>query len=99
MGREKRLASVDRPLVPEGEDSGLVATFAVGPSGVGPVMGFGSDDFFPVAPVADAETNHSSVRTPEVGNADESRAADQPKDVVTSRVDGSIRGANARSGS
>jgi hypothetical protein len=48
---QKRLDSADRaPLLPDGDDSGLVVSFAVGPSGVGPVMGFGSDDFFPVAP-------------------------------------------------
>jgi hypothetical protein len=31
-----------------GLDDALVITdFSVGPTGVGPVMGFGSDDFFP----------------------------------------------------
>jgi hypothetical protein len=56
MGRE-HLSPTDRPaLVPDGDDSGVAVSFAVGPSGVGPVMGFGSDDFFPVAPVADAVT-------------------------------------------
>ena len=33
--------------------------FAVGPSGVGPVMGFDSDDFFPSAPDADIDRNRT----------------------------------------
>ena len=53
MERE-RFDLADRPpLVPEVDDAGLVVSFAVGPSGVGPVMGFGTDDFFPVVPAAD----------------------------------------------
>ena len=32
------------------DDVRVIADFAVGSSGVGPVMGFGSDDFFPSAP-------------------------------------------------
>ena len=84
MGRRKRLASTDRPaLVAESDDSGLIGSFAVGPSGVGPVMGFRSDDFFPATlePVG------------------ESQSADQPEDPVTPSVDRPIRGANARNGS
>ena len=32
------------------DDARVIADFAVGSSGVGPVMGFDSDDFFPSAP-------------------------------------------------
>ena len=39
-------------LVPKADDARVVVDFAVGPSGVGPVMGFDSDDFFPSAPDA-----------------------------------------------
>ena len=54
MERE-RSDTADRPgFVPEGDDADLVVSFAVGPSGVGPVMGFGTDDFFPVVPAADS---------------------------------------------
>lgn len=94
MGR-KRLHPADRPLVSEGDDSGLVVSFAVGPSGVGPVMGFGSDDFFPVVAAADAGNGHRSVDTPEVGEAGGSPAAG----VLTSSADEPIRGVNAPSGS
>jgi hypothetical protein len=54
----ERSDPADRPpLAPEGDDAGLVVSFAVGPSGVGPVMGFGTDDFFPVVPVADSSVD------------------------------------------
>ena len=39
----------------------VIVDFAVGPSGVGPVMGFDSDDFFPMAPDADLEGNRPVV--------------------------------------
>ena len=42
-------------LVPGADDARVVVDFAVGPSGVGPVMGFDSDDFFPSAPDADID--------------------------------------------
>ena len=41
------------------DDARVVVDFAVGPSGVGPVMGFGSDDFFPLAPDADLDGNRT----------------------------------------
>ena len=57
MERE-RFDPVDRPgFAPEGDDSDLVVSFAVGPSGVGPVMGFGTDDFFPVVSAADSSVD------------------------------------------
>ena len=37
---------------PASEDARVVVDFAVGPGGVGPAVGFGSDDFFPVVPDA-----------------------------------------------
>jgi hypothetical protein len=40
-------------LVPRGDDARVVVDFAAGPPGVGPVMGFHSDDFVPSAPDAD----------------------------------------------
>ena len=48
--------SQDQPGLPLGaDDARVVVDFAVGPSGVGPVMGFDSDDFFPSAPDADLD--------------------------------------------
>lgn len=55
------LDPADRSLV--ADDSGAVVNFAVGPSGVGPVLGFNSDDFFPSAPAADLES--SQIHSPE----------------------------------
>lgn len=46
-------------LVPGADDARVVVDFAVGPSGVGPVMGFDSDDFFPSAPDADIDRNRT----------------------------------------
>ena len=37
----------------EAADARVVIDFRAGPDGVGPVMGFDSDDFFPSAPDAD----------------------------------------------
>jgi hypothetical protein len=50
--------SPDQPDLPIGaEGARVVVDFAVGLSGVGPVMGFDSDDFFPSAPDADLDGN------------------------------------------
>jgi len=46
-------------LTPALDDARVIVDFAVGSSGVGPVMGFGSDDFFPCAPDVDAVPDHS----------------------------------------
>jgi hypothetical protein len=46
-------------LVSGAEDARVVVDFAVGPPGVGPVMGFDSDDFFPSAPDADIDRNRT----------------------------------------
>ena len=45
-------------LVAGADDARGVVDFAVGPPGVGPVMGFDSDDFFP-APEADIVRNRT----------------------------------------
>ena len=78
----------DRPgFVPEGDDSDLAASFAVGPSGVGPVMGFGTDDFFPVVPAADSETGPRSVDPFDGGETGQSPLADRAAAVAASSVD------------
>jgi hypothetical protein len=46
-------------LVRRADDSRVVVNFAVGPPGVGPVMGFDSDDFLPSAPDADIDRNRT----------------------------------------
>lgn len=46
-------------LVAGADDARVVVDFAVGPPGVGPVMGFDSDDFFPAAPEADIVRNRT----------------------------------------
>ena len=46
-------------LVPGADDSRGAVDFSVGPPGVGPVMGFDSDDFFPSAPDADIDRDRS----------------------------------------
>ena len=51
------LDPVDQSLL--GDDSGAVVRFAVGPSGVGPVMGFDSDDFFPTGPPTGLDDSQS----------------------------------------
>jgi hypothetical protein len=52
--------SRDQPGLAIGAESArIVVDFAVGPSGVGPVMGFDSDDFFPLAPDADLDGNRT----------------------------------------
>ena len=40
-------------VTPDDDEGRVIANFAVGPPGVGPVMGVGSDDFFPSAPDPD----------------------------------------------
>jgi hypothetical protein len=53
---DERLDAQDQSgLVSRADDARVVVDFAVGPSGVGPVMGFNSDDFFPSAPDADID--------------------------------------------
>ena len=42
------------------DDARVVVDFAVGASGVGPVIGVASDDFFPSAPDADLDRNLNS---------------------------------------
>jgi hypothetical protein len=44
-------------LTPGADDARVVVDFTVGPSGVGPVMGLDSGDFFPSAPDADIDRN------------------------------------------
>jgi hypothetical protein len=46
-------------LVPGADDARVLVDFSIGPSGVGPVMGFDSDDFFPSAPDADIDRNRT----------------------------------------
>ena len=57
---DERLDAQDQSArVPRADDARVVVDFAVGPSGVGPVMGFDSDDFFPSAPDADIDGNRT----------------------------------------
>ena len=49
-------------LVPGVDDARVVVDFAVGPPGVGPVVGFDSDDFFPSAPDADIDRNPTGLQ-------------------------------------
>jgi hypothetical protein len=44
-------------LEPGADDARVVVDFAVGPPGVGPAVGFESDDFFPVAPDPDLDSD------------------------------------------
>ena len=60
MPDEESLDAHDQSdLVPGADDARVIVDFAVGPSGVGPVMGFDSDDFFPSAPDADIDGNRT----------------------------------------
>jgi hypothetical protein len=43
------------------DEARLVVDFAVGPSGVGPVMGVDSGDFFPSAPDADLDSSRTGA--------------------------------------
>jgi hypothetical protein len=59
---DESLDSQDQPGVPlVAKAARIVVDFAVGPAGVGPVMGFNSDDFFPLAPDADLDGNRTVV--------------------------------------
>ena len=49
-------------LVPGADDARVVVDFAVGPSGVGPVLGFDSGDFFPPAPATDLDPDEPTDR-------------------------------------
>ena len=57
MAGNEMIDPVDHSIL--GDDSGAVVSFAVGPSGVGPVMGFDSGDFFPAGPATDLEDSQS----------------------------------------
>jgi hypothetical protein len=58
MHDDENLDALDQSdLAPRANDARVIIDFAVGPSGVGPVMGFDSDDFFPSAPDADIDRN------------------------------------------
>ena len=87
MGRQKRPDRRDRrTLAPEGDDSDLAAGFAVGPAGVGPVMGFGSDDFFPVVPVGEvaASEDAPSSSSSSSSSKDEPVRASEPRSLGAS---------------
>jgi hypothetical protein len=59
---DESLVSRDQPAPPVGaEGARIVVDFAVGASGVGPVMGFDSGDFFPLATDADRDANRTVV--------------------------------------
>jgi uncharacterized membrane protein len=68
-----------------GDDARVVVDFAVGSNGVGPVMGFGSDDFFPAAPYADPVL--SSGSRPE---GPSQSALNEEEKVVTTKVEKSV---------
>jgi hypothetical protein len=58
MGNHEGLDPADRtPPLGEDDHARVIADFAVGPAGVGPVMGFDSGDFFPAASLAVPERN------------------------------------------
>jgi hypothetical protein len=46
-------------LVPRADDARVIVDFVVGPPGVGPVMGFDSDDIVPATPDADIDRNRT----------------------------------------
>jgi hypothetical protein len=46
-------------LVPGADDARVVVDFAAGAPGVGPVIGFDSNDFVPSAPNADIDRNRT----------------------------------------
>jgi hypothetical protein len=57
---DKSLDAQDQSsMLPGADDARVVMDFAIGPSGVGPVMGFDSDDFFPSVPDADIDRNRT----------------------------------------
>ena len=56
MGDDDGLGAEDQAgLVPGADDARVVVDFTVGPFGVGPGVGFDSDDFFSSVPVADVD--------------------------------------------
>ena len=60
MDDDDKIASPDQPIPFVGaDDVRVLIDFAVGPPGVGPVMGFDSDDFIPSAPDADIDRNRT----------------------------------------
>ena len=62
------------------DDAQVIVDFAVGASGVGPVVGFGSDDFFPSAPDPDAvhDTPGSAESTREAHRSCVNQSARRP---------------------
>jgi hypothetical protein len=57
---DESLGAQDQPgLLSRADDARVVVDFAVGSSGVGPVMGFDSDDVFPSPPDADIDPNRT----------------------------------------
>jgi hypothetical protein len=46
-------------LASRADDARVLVDFSIGPSGVGPVTGFDSGDFFPSAPAADIDRNRT----------------------------------------
>ena len=60
MGDDDGLGVQDQSgLVPGADDARVVVDFTVGPFGVGPVVGFDSDDFFPSVPDADIDRDRT----------------------------------------
>ena len=60
MEDDERLDGLDQSgLVPGADDARVVVDFAAGPPGVGPVMGFDSDDFVTSAPDVDIDRNRT----------------------------------------
>jgi hypothetical protein len=54
-----KIASPDQPSPYGADEAHVVIDFAVGPPGVGPVMGFDSDDFTPSPPDADTDRSRT----------------------------------------
>ena len=57
---DDKIASLDQPSqFFAADDAHVVVDFTVGPPGVGPVIGFDSDDFFSSAPDADVDRDRT----------------------------------------
>lgn len=57
---DDKIASLDQPSqFFAADDARVVVDFTVGPPGVGPVIGFDSDDFFSSAPDADIDRDRT----------------------------------------
>ena len=57
---DDKIASPDQPSqLFTADDARVVVDFTVGPPGVGPVIGFDSDDFFSSAPDADIDRDRT----------------------------------------